>query len=329
MAYNGYGWTYYKGEKVNNIDYIDDPETEETTDLDMMMVEEELTHLDGSCTCCGRPYSLIDPLTKLDKDIRQAARTLDQSHVRWLVDHYYQLQRDRIRSKLQADKAAEGNEPNDVLIWVRGNSAKMESNIRAVLNTYTDSNSVGQWSKTIVGIGPVLAAGLLAHIDIAKAPTVGHIWRFAGLDPTIPQRQQKGVRSPYNKRLKTLCWKIGESFVKVCNRTEDVYGHIYAARKALEIALNDEYTYKDQAAQKLATTNIGKTTDAYKHYSEGKLPPAHIHSRAKRYAVKIFLSHWHHVAFQIANGGTPPVPPYVISHLGHVDYIAPPNWPMK
>jgi hypothetical protein len=188
MAYNGYGWTYYKGEKVNNIDYIDDPETEETTDLDMMMVEEELTHLDGSCTCCGRPYSLIDPLTKLDKDIRQAARTLDQSHVRWLVDHYYQLQRDRIRSKLQADKAAEGNEPNDVLIWVRGNSAKMESNIRAVLNTYTDSNSVGQWSKTIVGIGPVLAAGLLAHIDIAKAPTVGHIWRFAGLDPTIPQR---------------------------------------------------------------------------------------------------------------------------------------------
>jgi len=280
------------------------------------------------CSECDRPMDLIDPLVQLNKDIKQAAIALKQAEVRFLVDYYYQMQKNRIRSKLQSDRSTEGNEPGLVLDWVMGNSRKLENNIRAVLSTYTDSNLIGRWSKSIVGIGPVIAAGLLAHIDIEKAPTVGHIWRFAGLDPTLPQRQQKGVKSPYNTRLKTLCWKIGESFVKVHNKTEDVYGHLYMQRKGLEIEQNDIGMYAAQAEHKLATTNIGKETEAYGYYSQGKLPPAHLHARAKRYTVKIFLSHWHHVAFEISTGGKPPVAPYVISHLGHVDYIPPPNWPM-
>lgn len=281
-----------------------------------------------TCSECGQPTGLIDPLAQLDRDIRTAAKELGQREVRFLVDYYYQMQKNRIRSALQASKSNEGGEPGLVLDWVMTNSKKLESNIQSVLNTFTDSSKVGLWSKSITGIGPILAAGLLAHIDISKAPTVGHIWRFAGLDPTLPQRPEKGTKRGYNTRLKTLCWKIGESFVKVQNNPNDVYGKMYAQRKALEIEQNELGNYAEQAEQKLATTNIGKDTDAYKYYSAGKLPPAHIHARGKRYAVKIFLSHWHHVAFEIANGFPPPQAPYVIAHLGHVDYIPPPNWPM-
>ena len=350
---------------------------------------------DNLCITCERPMDLIDPLVQLDKDLKAAARTLKPSEVRYLVDYYYQMQINRIRAALQTAKNSEGGEPNDVLDWVKTNSKKLESNIRVVLNTYTDSTEVGLWLKSIVGIGPVIASGLLAHIDIAKAPTVGHIWRYAGLDPTIPQRQQKGVKSPYNIRLKTLCWKIGESFVKVQNqvimtdgplpgehalihgdgsdqhmvitarlantllgvlpkgysiKVVDIpdrktpqyrlhgsiqyykscpYAPIMEKRKLLEQAQNEAGNYADQAANKLATTDIGEDTDAYKAYSQGLLPPAHIHSRAKRYAVKIFLSHLHHVMFEIANGSPPPQAPYVIAHLGHVDYMPPPNWPMS
>lgn len=279
------------------------------------------------CPTCNRLLDLIDPLEQLTKDIREAATNLGQSEVRFLVDYYYQMQKNRIRSYLQVNKASEGKEPGLVLDWVTDNSKRLESNIQKVLVAYTDADTVGTWSKSIVGIGPVISSGLLAHIDITKAPTVGHIWRFAGLDPTLPKFPQKGQKRPWNSRLKTLCWKIGESFVKVSNNENDIYGHKYAERKVKEIALNEAGDFADQAKEKLELYKIGKDTDAYAYYSKGQLPPAHIHSRAKRYAVKLFLAHWHHVAYE-TKYGVPPPKPYIIDQGGHVHFEGPPNWPM-
>ncbi len=37
--------------------------------------------------------------------------------------------------------------------------------------------------------------------------------------------------------------------------------------------------------------NIGKSTEAYGHYSTGHLPPAPIDARARRWTVKLFLAH--------------------------------------
>jgi hypothetical protein len=170
----------------------------------------------------------------------------------------------------------------------------------------------------------VIAAGLLANIDIERAPTVGHIWRFAGLDPTVTW--DKGTKRPWNARLKVLTWKIGESFVKVSNHADDIYGHVYAERKALEAAANERGEFAAQAEAKLAKYRIGKDTEAYGHYSKGHLPPAHIHSRAKRYAVKLFLSHWHHVAYE-TRFGEPPPKPYILTRPEHVHFFAPPHWP--
>ena len=138
---------------------------------------------------------------------------------------------------------------------------------------------------------------------------------------------EKKTKRPFNAKLKVLVWKIGESFVKVSNNDNDVYGHIYKERKELEDERNEAGQFSDQAERILTEKNIGKTTDAYKAYSQGKLPPAHIHARAKRYSAKLFLAHYHHVAYE-AEHGTPPPKPYVIDHLKHAHYIAPPNWPM-
>ena len=58
------------------------------------------------------------------------------------------------------------------------------------------------------------------------------------------------------------------------------------------------------------------------------LPPAHLHARAKRYAVKLFLSHYHHVAYEVRTGA-PPKAPYIVTHdPGHVHHIVPPHWPV-
>ena len=259
-------------------------------------------------------------VSKIDKDARKALATLNPREARYLVDTYYQMQEQRKRAENQLRSMED--EPHSAIEWLFEQSTALENRIKSMLKVYADCDPIGAWSQTIVGIGPVISAGLLAHIDITKAPTVGHIWRFAGLDPT--QTWGKGKKRPWNASLKTLCWKIGESFVKVCNKPKAFYGHVYLERKGSEIERNEAGEFADQAAAKLAKYKIDKTTEAYKHYSAGKLPDAHIHARAKRYAVKLFLSHWHDRAYREHYGAEPPLP-YPISHLGHAHKIEVPG----
>jgi len=193
------------------------------------------------------------------------------------------------------------------------------------LDKYADSKEVCRWMQSICGIGPVISAGLHAHIDITKCPTVGHIWSFAGLDPT--KKWEAKTERPWNAKLKVLCWKIGQSFVKVSNNEADFYGKIYQSRKALEMERNEAGLFADQAADILSKKSYKKDTDAYKAYIVGKLPPAHIQARAERYAVKIFLSHMHAVWYEMHYGEKPPKP-FATSILGHAHEIPVPNWPM-
>lgn len=266
--------------------------------------------------------AFLEPILRLSRDEKASAALMRPDQVRYLVDLYYQLQNERIRAAAQARTLDENGEPNAVLSFYFRNFEVLEGDIRRALAKYSESHPLGRWAESITGIGPVISSGLLAHIDIAKAPTAGHIWRFAGLDPTL--KWEKSQKRPWNARLKTLCWKIGESFVKVSNNKNDVYGHVYAARKVLEIERNEAGLFKDQAEAILAAKRIGKDTDAYRAYSEGKLPPAHIHARAKRYAVKLFLANYQEVGYFLLHTAMPPKP-YVLEHLGHVDWFQAPN----
>ena len=314
----------------------------------------------------------LDVALRLNKDLVAAAKVLSTKEVRFLVDIYYQIQEQRIRSDNQIRSMEDTGEPNAVIHWYAKHSARLESEIKKALDKFSLASAIGDWMREHKGVGPVISAGLLAHIDINQAPTVGHIWRFAGLDCTQKWIGGDGARAvakevfdtrkdvteqdiiacatasnrkphllkklatdkdsgkvtratltsamakrPWNARLKVLCWKLGESFVKVSGHDDAYYGKIYAARKEQEVARNESGDFADQAAHKLETTNIGKATDAYKAYIEGRLPPAHIYSRAKRYAVKMFLSDLHYVWFKHAFQREPPRP-YVEEHLGHV-----------
>ena len=261
-------------------------------------------------------------ITRLTKDLKDSAALLLPQQVRFLVDDYYQMQGNRTRAKNQERSLNESGEPSGVIEWQARNALFQENQIKNALAAYAAGQVMGRWMLDLVGIGPVIAAGLLAHIDISMAPTAGSIWRYAGLDPTA--EWNKGEKRPWNASLKVLCWKLGESFVKVSNNENDVYGKLYKTRKDIEIAKNERGDFADQAAAKLKKYNIGKTTDAYKAYSIGKLPPAHIHARAKRYAVKMFLSHLHEVWWTHKFGSPPPVP-YVFSLAEHTHKIEPPE----
>lgn len=264
----------------------------------------------------------LEPVKKLTKDLR-AIVTTDQvgpHEVRFLVDSYYQRQRARITADHQIRQMTESGEPHEVIRWLGSNDDVLERNLRSVLDRWTDSHPVGRWCKSITGIGPVITAGLIAHIDITRANTVAKVWSHAGLNPEMVW--EKGQKRPFNMRLKTLCaFKLGESFVKVHNKDSDIYGKIYVYRKNIEIARNDAGLFAETAAKDLP--RFSKSTDAYKSYVIGKLPPARIHARARRYAVKMFLAHYHMIAFWNHYGFLPPFP-FVFEHLHHIDIILPP-----
>jgi hypothetical protein len=255
---------------------------------------------------------------KITKDILGAAQLMGIAEARYLVDTYYQMQRFRIASANQERSLTQAAEPCAVIDWVQAQMMFIENQIKLALDKWTANQPMGQWARNIVGIGPVLSAGLLANIDITRAPTVGHIWRFAGLDPT--RKWEKNTKRPWDASLKRLCWLIGESFVKVSGHKNDMYGHLYLQRKEYEAAKNEKLEYAPLAAERLRKFSSKLDPSLRALYQSGKLPPKALHERSKRWAVKLFLAHWHAEAYRLHFKAEPPKP-YPIAHLGHAHEI--------
>jgi hypothetical protein len=258
-------------------------------------------------------------LEKLSRDLRMAALSLEQDEVRYLVQQYYEWQEQRIRASNRMRKLIKAGEPHEVLNWLSRQANVIEEQIKKALDVYTMSEPIGKWCRAHRGVGPVITAGLIAHIDIEKSTSAGKVWAYAGLDPT--RKWLKGQKRPFNLELKVLAWKLGASFVKTARFEDAYYGHVYRARKRLEQARNEKLLFKDQAEAKLRDFNIGKDTVAYQWYSIGKLPPAHIQLRAQRYAAKLFLAHFWQTWREMR--GLPVELPYPIKVLGHEHMIAP------
>jgi hypothetical protein len=147
---------------------------------------------------------LFLPVQKLSKDLKVAASRLGDTEARFLVDAYYVMQDQRVRTnnRVSSLERAGNIEPHAVLDWLLGQSETLESQVKLALFAYAKSRDLGQWMLSVYGIGPVISAGLLAHVDWTK-PTVGHVWRYAGLDPSC--KWEKGEKRPWNASLKKLC----------------------------------------------------------------------------------------------------------------------------
>jgi hypothetical protein len=128
--------------------------------------------------------TILDPIARLTRDLRSAALTLGDDEARFLVDAYYIMQEDRKRYFAQERTLEVSQEPNEVIKWFARQSKTLEDQIARALDAYASHHPVGGWLYSVYGIGPVISAGLIAHIDIEKAPNVGHIFSFGGIAGT-------------------------------------------------------------------------------------------------------------------------------------------------
>ena len=267
--------------------------------------------------------TMESPTVRMSREIRLSAVQMTREEIKHVVTTYYEIQDFRKAASNMVNIQRKENRPHELVEWVKDSQSENEKAIRGALKVYAENNPTGQWLLSIHGIGPVIAAGLLAHIDIEKAPTVGNVWSFAGLNPGAVW--QKGQKRPWNAELKRLCWIVGDSFVKFSGSDKCTYGRIYLDRKVLEMERNENGDFADQAAAALSSRKIeDAATKAI--YEAGKLPAGRLDLRARRVAVKLFLSHFHDVLMWNELGKRAPRP-YAIEHMGHAHLIECPNPP--
>lgn len=243
------------------------------------------------------------------------ANKLSNAEARFVVSDYYANQEARKRADMQlrhlGDKANQNNLP--LLKYTADCNAEWERIILRALEKFAAASNIGRWILAQHGIGPVIAAGMLAHLDIEKSDTAGGFWRFAGIDPTC--KWKKGEKRPYNAAVKQLCYHLGECAKRTWNSPNSVYGKLYHERKELLVKRNEAGHFAERA--KIFKTN---SAEVRKTLAEGKLPAGNLDRQACNYAAKIFLSHLHAVMYWDRYKKAPPRP-FAIQHLGHAHEI--------
>lgn len=240
--------------------------------------------------------------------------------MRALVEMYYDFQDQRIisgnridgnvRQELIQDTDLEKYGVNDVFASTKSFEKDIQKRLANEIKAYP---LYSEYLLNIQGIGVILSAGLMAYIeDIAKFKNISSLWQYAGIgmntfcekcnkptfvevtygegktkkvakrlrpkkvcdvcnSATVPIRQRRtiGYQSNYNDKFKVLCWKIASSFVKQ-SADKSGYRRIYDQVKA------DEHTKHPETVM----VNGKKTQN-----------DGHLHNKAMRKTVKIFLSH--------------------------------------
>ncbi len=260
-------------------------------------------------------------IPKANREVILSAATLNAPEARCLVTNYYDAQRLRKQGDMQLRHLGDKKDPNVHLPvclneWTN-QQADLEKDIERSLENYAKNHPVGRWMLAQHGVGPVISAGFLAHLDIEKAPTAGSLWRYSDIDPTVEWK--KGEKRPYNVQVKQLCYHLGNCFMKTYNSPESFYGRIYKSKKDLIVARNEAGHYA-----KRAKVFITASAEVKKKLEQGKLPDGNLDQQARNQAVKIFLSHLHAVMYWHRYGRAP-AKPFTIAILGHAHEIKIPH----
>lgn len=248
-----------------------------------------------------------------------------ESEIRLLTDSFYEVQKTRIQignriAMLKRDYEIDEAMGADLHEMVSGRLIDTEKEIEKRVRKYVKPIPVYQlWiGPHVKGVSELLAGSLIAGIgDIGRFDTVSKLWKFCGMginaDGSI-QKFRKGEKANWNPFLKKTCWKIGESFVKIADR--GYYGqmlHTYKSREIGKCEKNEIMVMPQADIDKLP-----------KEQRANYMSAGHVHNRAKRKAVKLFLSHLWQVWRECE--GLPTNQPYVTMTDPEHHYYEPPFW---
>jgi hypothetical protein len=244
------------------------------------------------------------------EDAKDAAKVLKEREAQFLCGMYLKFQKERVG--IQQRTKTLPDEPNRALTFILEEFSAREENMKILMDVYTDKHPIAYEMKKIKGIGPVIAAGYVAHVDMSRVNYFGQVLSYGGYSPSVVWK--KGEKRPFNMSFRAVLIHAGRSFLFASGYPDSYFGAHYRMFKRMIEARNENGEYAEKAASKLEKYNIGKTTQAYSAYSKGKLPKGHIIALAKFKCVSLFVGIVHdHWSKQLGK----PIFPYPFEYMGH------------
>ncbi len=258
--------------------------------------------------------------------------TPEHHPLRYLTDLYDQAQRLRIgvdnRIRAAAQGADEG-EPDPELAEVAGDMLAVERKIFRRMGREIKNHPAWPWLDGVKGIGPTLGTKILGLIgQIETFNTVSMLWAFSGYAVRDGKRERpvKGKKLGYSVRLKTALYLAGDSFVKSRYPYRDLYDtrkeryirdkQIVVARRLVPEADAPDEELLVSKAMRARLVKLCNEREENAAWTDG-----HVEAAARRYMVKVFVSHLWEVWREAE--GFPTRPPYALEYLNHSTYLDP------
>ena len=209
---------------------------------------------------------LLYPIERLQKDIIAANELTSFAEANYMVKTFYTMQELRKASVMQEKELRKATKPCNVAPYMTAQYKTLETSLKLGIEKFASEQPIGQWMLRLYGIGPILSANMLSHIDINRINNYGHLVAYAGMTAT-PPTWGKGMKRPFNADFKTAVWKVGDTMMKFSSHPKCVHGHYYLHHKAREWRRNLNGELTQYAAEQLTRKTYDKNTDAYFWYS--------------------------------------------------------------
>lgn len=196
---------------------------------------------------------------------------------------------------------------------VQKNAEKYELLYKNLMAEFIETEPIYvEFLNHIRGISIILSSNLIKEFGYCeKAPHISSLWKYCGMhvvEGEAPKRK-KGQKLDFSIKLRTMVWKISDSFIK--QRTP-FYRDIYDKEKARQLAMMKESQARQEdqiVTNQITKENHSNKVSQYKQEDQIKIashkqeenqmiianPPKsllHADLRARRKMVKIFLAHY-------------------------------------
>jgi hypothetical protein len=214
----------------------------------------------------------------------------DKNMLALLVDEYQKAQQARIRygNRLAAvEREDHVVTPRELAFyndWFERHQER-ELDAKDAIEEEAEMYPIIEQMVEVKGVGVMLAAQVVAEIDISRDPHVSSLWKYAGyaVENGEADRHRKGVKSGFNGWLKTLVYRVVRSMMM----TRSPYCKLYEPAKEKYLARGWTKGHADKAAKRIMAKTwlqhlwlVWRTLeglDVTKPYVEEKLGHRHIH----------------------------------------------------
>ena len=278
------------------------------------------------------------------KDKMEEEKPIPLSFYRTIAETFKDFQHQRIITQNRIRASSKSNSISDEQLALYGvtrlfkNARQFEKDLIIMMEKALRKHELYLgYLKEVVGIGPIMSFGLIAHIDdISKFDNTSKLWQFAGVgmnryckkckEPThvIVNYTAKTGKKTKAKKLKPLeiCPNCGKETEKILQKRTSGYQSNWNPKlRSLCWNLAGSFVKRGKKSFYYGIYRDNKKSDKELHPKklviDGKTfwNPGHFHNRAFRVIIKIFLDHlwqeWRKLE------GLPVTKPYAATILHH------------